>query len=155
MKRSGKLFRTSRRFRAMEFSEWAVENPEMASTAVYETDLVAEVLAKHWQICEPAVRTDLGVSRITWRIGQRYWLSQSQERRPTELIRQAQLVQHLRCFLEDEHLSISVPEIVASESGRLVVTDGGYGWCLTRHLQGSHPDSSDPGIYSISGFFAK
>ncbi len=121
----------------------------MASTPAYETDLVAEILAKHWQICEPAVRTDLGVSRVTWRIGQRYWLSQSEERRSAELIRQAQLVQHLRCFLEDELLSISVPEIVASENGRLVVTDGGYGWCLTRHLQGFHPDSSEPGIYPV------
>src|SRR5215469_17694178 len=121
----------------------------MPGTAANETDLVAEVLANHWQFCEPAVRTDLGVSRVTWRIGQRYWLSQSEERRSAELIRQAQLVQHLRCFLEDEHFSISVPEIVASKSGRLVVTDGGYGWCLTRHLQGFHPDSSDPCIYPV------
>lgn len=113
------------------------------------TDLVCEVLEKHWHICEPVVRTDLGVSRITWRVGQRYWLSQSEEKRSAELIRQAQLVQRLRFFLEVERLSISVPEIVASEGGDVVVTHRGFGWCLTRHLNGFHPDSSDPGIYPV------
>jgi hypothetical protein len=95
-----------------------------------EPDLVAEFLEKHWRICEPAVRTDLGVSRITWRVGQRYWLCQSEQRRSAALLCQAQLLQRLRCFLEDEHLSISVPEIVASESGGLIVADCGYGWCI-------------------------
>lgn len=66
----------------------------MANTAASDhADLVGEVLAKHWRIREPVVRTDLGVSRITWRVGQRYWLSQSEENRSAELIRQALLVQ--------------------------------------------------------------
>lgn len=122
----------------------------MANTAAGgNADLVGEVLAKHWRICEPVVRTDLGVSRITWRVGQRYWLSQSEEKRSAELIRQAQLVQRLHFFLQDERLSISVPEIVASESGQVVVSHRGYGWCLTRHLNGFHPDSSDPAIYPV------
>jgi Ser/Thr protein kinase RdoA (MazF antagonist) len=122
----------------------------MAMTAARgESDPVAEILANHWRICEPAVRTELGVSRITWRVGQRYWLSQSESRRSAALLRRAQLLQRLHGFLKDEHLSISVPEIVASESGHLIVADGGYGWCLTRHLQGFHPDSSDPGIYPV------
>jgi Ser/Thr protein kinase RdoA (MazF antagonist) len=114
-----------------------------------EPDLVAEVLEKHWRIWEPAVRTDLGVSRISWRVGQRYWLCQSEQRRSAALLSQAQLLQRLRCFLEDKHFSISIPEIVASESGDLIVAYGGYGWCLTRHLQGFHPDSGDPGIYPV------
>lgn len=45
------------------------------------------------------------------------------------------------CFLEDERLSISVPEIVASKSYDLIVADGGYGWCLTRHLHSLCIDS--------------
>lgn len=122
----------------------------MANTAAGgNADLVGEVLAKHWRICEPVVRTDLGVSRITWRVGQRYWLSQSEEKRSAELIRQAQLLQRLHFFLQDERLSISVPEIVASESGQVVVSHRGYGWCLTRHLNGFHPNSSDPAIYPV------
>jgi hypothetical protein len=32
---------------------------------------------------------------------------------------------------------------------RLIVADSGYRWCLTRHLQGFHPDSGDPGIYPL------
>ncbi len=122
----------------------------MASTAAaHDSSLAAEVLAKHWRIREPVGRTDLGVSRVTWRVGQHYWLSQSEERRYAEVTRQAQLIQRLRRFLEDQHLSISVPEIIACLSGQLVVEDGGYGWCLTRHLQGFHPDSSDPTIYPV------
>ncbi len=122
----------------------------MASTAgAHDSSLAAEVLAKHWRIREPLVRTDLGVSRVTWRVGQRYWLSQSEETRHAELTHKAQLMQRLRCFLEDERLSISVPEVIASSSGQLVVEDGGYGWCLTRHLEGFHPDSSDPTIYPV------
>jgi Ser/Thr protein kinase RdoA (MazF antagonist) len=122
----------------------------MASTsACGDTDLVAEVLARHWRIREPVVQTDLGVSRITWRVGQQYWLSQSEENRTAGLIRQAQLVQRLCVFLQNEHFSISVPEIVASESGQIVVTHRGYGWSLTRHLNGFHPNSSDPGVYPV------
>ena len=121
----------------------------MTSTAAHEAGLVAEVLAKHWRICEPAVRTDLGVSRVTWRIGQLYWLSQAEQTRSAELDRQADMLHDLHSFLENERLSISVPEIVASEGGRLIETDGGYAWCLTRHLQGFHPDSTDSGIYSV------
>jgi Ser/Thr protein kinase RdoA (MazF antagonist) len=122
----------------------------MASTAGgNDAGFAAEVVARHWRIREPLVRTDLGVSRATWRVGQWYWLSQSEDSRYTELIRQAQLMQRLRCFLEDEGLSISVPEPIASFTGQLVVQDGGYGWCLSRHLHGFHAESSDPTIYPI------
>lgn len=121
----------------------------MASAAAHEAGLVAEVLAKHWRICEPTVRTDLGVSRVTWRIGQLHWLSQAEQARSAELDRQADVLHDLHSFLESERLSISVPEIVTSEGGRLIETDGGYAWCLTRHLQGFHPDSTDPGMYSV------
>jgi hypothetical protein len=122
----------------------------MASTVGgQDARLAAEVLATHWRIREPVVRTDFGVSRVTWRVGQRYWLSQSEESRYAEMIRRAELLQRLRCFLEDERLSISVPEMIAGLSGQLVVKDVGFGWSLTRHLQGFHPDSSDPAIYPV------
>lgn len=122
----------------------------MASTAAGDgADLVAEVLAKHWRICEPTFRTDLGVSRLTWRVGQQFWLSQSEARRSAELIRQAEMLQQLRSFLVEKRPSISVPEMVVSENGRFVVTDSGYLWCLTRHLRGFHPDSGDPDIYPV------
>jgi Ser/Thr protein kinase RdoA (MazF antagonist) len=65
------------------------------------------------------------------------------------MIRRAELLQRLRCFLEDERLSISVPEMIAGLSGQLVVKDVGFGWSLTRHLQGFHPESSDPAIYPV------
>jgi Ser/Thr protein kinase RdoA (MazF antagonist) len=111
--------------------------------------LAAWVLAKYWRMREPLVWTDFGISRVTWRVGQLYWLSQSEERRTAELTRRTQLMQRLRCFLDDERLSISVPEVLASLGGQLVVEDGGYGWCLTRHLRGFHPDSADPTIYPV------
>src|SRR5215469_13066596 len=116
----------------------------MADGASGDTDLVAAILAKHWRIYEPAVRTDLGVSRITWHVGQRYWLSQSEEWRSAELADRAQLIQRLHCFVSNEGLPISVPEAVPCEIGRLVVTDCGYGWSLARHLEGLHPHSNDP-----------
>ena len=113
----------------------------------HDSSLAAGVLAKHWHICEPIDHTELGVSRVTWRVGQRYWLSQSEERRSAELTRQAKLMESLRCFLEDEHLSISVPEVIPGLNGHLVVEDSGYGWCVARHLHGFHPDSGDLTIY--------
>ena len=121
----------------------------MANNAAGHIGRVAAILAKHWRIYEPAVRTDLGVSRNTWRVGQRYWLSQSEEWRSADLIDRAELVQRLRFFVRDKRLPISVPEAVPCERGRLVVTDGGYGWCLTHHLEGFHPDSNDPYIYTV------
>lgn len=120
-----------------------------SSASAHDSRFVAEVLAKHWHIREPIAKTGLGVSRVTWRVGQLYWLSQSEKQRSAELTRKAKLMERLRCFLEDEHLSISVPEVIASLSGQLVVEDGGYGWCVTRHLQGFHPDSGDPTIYPV------
>lgn len=122
----------------------------MTSTVVGgESGIVGQVLAKHWRICEPITRTDLGVSRKTWRVGQGYWLSQSEQRRSAELVHQGHLLQRLRSFLENEHASISVPEIVISQNGQLVVDDFGYIWCLTRHLHGFHPDTTDPSIYVV------
>ena len=87
------------------------------------------------------------VSRITWRVGERYWLSQSEPARTPALLRQADLLQRLQSFLRSEQLPISVPEIVAANSGNLVVAYRANGWCLTRHLEGRHPDSRDPATY--------
>jgi len=119
------------------------------SAGGHASRFVAEILAKHWHIREPIAKTELGVSRVTWRVGQLYWLSQSDQQRSAELTRKAKLMERLRCFLENEHLSVSVPEVIASLSGQLVVDDRGYGWCVTRHLQGFHPDSGDPATYSV------
>ena len=121
----------------------------MADPAVSHANLVAEVLAKHWRISESAIQTHLGVSRATWRIGQLYWLSQGEQTRSAELFQQANLLSDLDRYLKSEHSSISVPEIVATDSGSLVVVDGGYTWCLTRNLGGFHVDVAAPGMYPV------
>src|SRR6478609_2801199 len=119
----------------------------MADPAVSHTNLVAEVLAKHWRISEPAIQTHLGVSRATWRIGPLYWLSQAEQARSAELFQQANLLSDLDRYFKNEHSSIAVPEIVATDSGGLVVVDGKYVWCLTRNLPGFHVDVTDPDMY--------
>ena len=118
----------------------------MVSAVPGEVGLATEIARTHWRLFGPMVRTDLGMSRITWRVGQQYWLSQSEERRSVELIRHAELQQNLLRFLHEKQFSISVPEIVTSLSGDLIVTDRGYAWCLTGHLEGFHPDSHDPAL---------
>lgn len=119
----------------------------MAEVASPQANLVAEILAKHWRISEPAVRTHLGVSRATWRVGSLYWLSQAEEIRSSALLSQAELLLGLERSLRNESVSFSIPEIVASESGSLLVIDDNYVWCLTRHLSGFHPDAADPNMY--------
>jgi Ser/Thr protein kinase RdoA (MazF antagonist) len=121
----------------------------MVTTAPDDVSLATEIARTHWRISGPMVRTDLGISRITWRVGQQYWLSQSEESRSGELVRHAEVQQNLLHFLRDRQSSITVPEIVTSLSGDSIVTDRGYGWCLTRHLEGFHPDSHDPNIYPV------
>jgi Ser/Thr protein kinase RdoA (MazF antagonist) len=121
----------------------------MAAPAVSHANLVAEVLAKHWRISESAIQTHLGVSRATWRIGPLYWLSQAEQTRSAELFPQTNLLSNLDRYLKSEHSSISVPEIVATDSGSLIVVDGGYTWCLTRNLRGFHVDVAAPGMYPI------
>ena len=125
----------------------------MAQEAGHDTDAVAAILAKHWSMDERAVLTDLGVSRRTWRVGGRagqgYWLSQCEGWRAAELADRAQLVEWLRCFFSEARFSIFVPDAVPAEDGRLVVSDGGYGWCLTRHLEGFHPDNGAAGTYPV------
>jgi hypothetical protein len=98
----------------------------MAASEVSHANLVAKVLAKHWHIGDSANQTHLGVSRATWRIGPLYWLSQAEQTRSAELFQQANLLFALDRSLKSEHSSISVPEIVATDSGELVVEDGGY-----------------------------
>jgi Ser/Thr protein kinase RdoA (MazF antagonist) len=121
----------------------------MAAPEVSRANLVAEVLAKHWRISESAIQTHLGVSRATWRIGPLCWLSQAEQTRSAELFQQANLLSDLDRYLKSEHSSISVPEIVATESGSLIVVDGGYVWCLTRNLGGFHVDVAAPGMYRV------
>lgn len=111
--------------------------------------LAAAVLAKHWCISQPAVRTDLGVSRATWRVGSHYWLTQAEQTRSVELFHQAEIVAALGRYLTSGHSSISVPEIVATNNAELAVEDLGYVWVLTRNLGGYHPDASDPETYPV------
>lgn len=120
----------------------------METSNVSQPHIVANVLARHWHITEPATRTDLGVSRATWRVGQSYWLSQAEQVRAPELRRQAALVSDLNDHLRSRNDSIFVPKIVASQRGELVVVEGNYAWCLTHNLQGAHPDATDPGVYA-------
>ncbi|HET9100530.1 MAG TPA: phosphotransferase [Acidobacteriaceae bacterium] len=121
----------------------------MTDFASSETDLVADVLAKHWQIRDQVTRTQLGVSRGTWRIGRHYWLSQAEHFRFVELSRQAALLAHLNHYLKSEDPSFCVPEIVTSLSGDLVLGEGGYVWCLTRDIPGFHPAAEDATIYPV------
>src|ERR1700733_1582209 len=120
----------------------------MAASEVSHANLLAKVLAKHWHIGDSANQTQLGVSRATWRIGSHYWLSQAEQTRLAELFQQANLLFALDRSLKSAHSSISVPEIVETDSGELVVEDRGYVWCLTRNLPGLHPDVAAPEIYS-------
>jgi hypothetical protein len=41
-----------------------------SGASAHDSRFVAEVLAKHWHIREPIAKTGLGVSRVTWRVGQ-------------------------------------------------------------------------------------
>lgn len=120
----------------------------MANMAASRSNLATEVLAKHWSIGQTPVRTHLGVSRATWQIGSLYWLSQAEQSRYAELFQQAKLLFDLGRYLKNEHSSICVPEIVSSNSGRLLELDGEYAWCLTRNLTGFHPNLADADIYS-------
>lgn len=121
----------------------------MADPDLPHLNIVAEVLAKHWRISEPAIRTQLGVSRATWRVGSLYWLSQAEQMRSVELFGQAKLLFDFGRYLHGERFSFSVPEIVATDSAELVVVDGGYVWCLTRNIRGCHPDAGDPEMYPV------
>jgi Ser/Thr protein kinase RdoA (MazF antagonist) len=114
----------------------------------HETSLASRVLREHWGINEHVERTDLGVSRETWRVGQSYWLSQCELERLEPFVRECDHLQRLHQFLRNEKFSIEVPEIVPDRRGQLVVNKSGWAWRLTRHLAGVHPDSHDPQIYS-------
>jgi Ser/Thr protein kinase RdoA (MazF antagonist) len=59
------------------------------------------------------------------------------------------MLRQLHCFFQDERLPISVPEIVPNSGGERVFNDHGYGWSLTRHIEGFHPECSDPEVYPI------
>jgi Ser/Thr protein kinase RdoA (MazF antagonist) len=121
----------------------------MASDASDSIDLATEIVQSHWGIRGQLIRTDLGVSRITWRVGNQYWLSQCEERRSAELVCRAEVQRRLLDFLREKQSSLSVPEIVVSRSRDLIAVDQGYAWCLTRHLDGFHPDSHDPNAYRL------
>lgn len=120
---------------------------DMTGVASSQADLVADILSRHWQIKEPTIRSSLGVSRATWRVGKLYWLAQAERVRFAELSRQAELLTHLSQYLRAEGISLSIPEMKASQAGNLLVDDAGYVWCLTRHLPGFHPAADDAGVY--------
>src|SRR6185437_8740708 len=80
-------------------------------------------------------------------VGKLYWLAQAEHVRFGELSPQATLLTYLNQYLKVERISLSVPEIIASRAGDLLVDDFGYVWCLTRHLPGFHPAVGDPGAY--------
>lgn len=91
----------------------------MAVPETSHNSLFAEVLTKHWRINEPALRTLLGVSRATWRVGPLYWLSQAESMRAAELFQQSTLLFALGRSLKSEHFSISVPKMSRLTAGVL------------------------------------
>jgi Ser/Thr protein kinase RdoA (MazF antagonist) len=113
-----------------------------------ETSLASRILQEQWGIHEHVEKTDLGVSRKTWRVGQGYSLSQAALGRLEPFVRESEFLRHLHQFLRSESFSIEVPEIVPDQWGRLVVDSSGWAWRLTRQLAGVHPDSQNPQIYS-------
>lgn len=119
----------------------------MTHLAPSQENLVGDVLSRHWRIKEPTIRASLGVSRATWRVGKFYWLAQAERVRIAELSRQAKLLTQLNQYLKTESIPLSIPEIVASEAGDVLVDDAGYVWCLTRHLPGFHPEVGDASVY--------
>ena len=119
----------------------------MTDIAPSQENLVGDVLSRHWRIKEPTIRTSLGVSRATWRVGELYWLAQAEHVRFAELSRQAKLLAQLNQYLKTESIPLSIPEIIASQAGDALVDDAGYVWCLTRHLPGFHPAVDDVGVY--------
>jgi len=123
-------------------------DPEMQQHATDpDSSLASTVLREHWGIHEHVEKTDLGVSRKNWCVGQSYWLSQAELRGLRPLLRESDYLQHLHQFLRSENFSIEIPEIVPDQRGQLVVDHSGWAWRLTRHLAGIHPDSHDPQIY--------
>jgi Ser/Thr protein kinase RdoA (MazF antagonist) len=121
----------------------------MADLPSYHTNLAAQVLEKHWGIKGEPTRSHVGVSRGTWRIGSIYWLSQAEHFRFAELSRQAKLQWDLHLYLREENFAFSVPEIVGSHTGGLVVVEAGYVWCLTCDLPDFHPEAGDPETYRV------
>jgi Ser/Thr protein kinase RdoA (MazF antagonist) len=113
-----------------------------------DISLASRVLREQWGIYEHLEKTDLGVSREAWRVGQSYWLSQCELERLEPFVRESDHLQRLHHFLRNEKISIEVPEIVPDQRGQLVVNKSGWAWRLTHHLAGVHPDSHDPQIYS-------
>ena len=79
-----------------------------------ETSLASRILQEQWGIHEHVEKTDLGVSRKTWRVGQGYWLSQAALGRLEPFVRESEFLRHLHQFLRSESFSIEVPEIVRS-----------------------------------------
>ena len=112
-----------------------------------DTSLASRVPQEQWGIHEHVEKTDLGVSREIWRVGQSYWLSQCELERLEPFVRESDHLQRLHQFLRNKKFSIEAPEIVPDQRGQLVVNKCGWAWRLTHHLAGFHPDSHDPQIY--------
>lgn len=119
----------------------------MTDLAPSQANLVVDVLSRHWRIKVSAIRTRFGVSRATWRVGQFYWLAQAEHVRFTDLSRQAKLLTPLNQYLKTERIPLSIPEIIASQAGDVLVDAAGYVWCLTHHLPCFHPAVDDAGVY--------
>jgi Ser/Thr protein kinase RdoA (MazF antagonist) len=109
-------------------------------------ELARDVL-RRWQLDGEPERVDIGVNKVTWKIGDSFWLSSDFTSAQEDTTRLEGLLTRVAAEFGD---SIAVPRFVPSPSGT-VLEAGGRVWWVTRHVDGRHPDpASEPDMMAVA-----
>jgi hypothetical protein len=110
-------------------------------------DELARDVLRRWQLDGEPERVDIGVNKVTWKIGDSFWLSSDFTTAQEDTTRLEGLLTRVAAEFGD---SIAVPKFVSSPSGT-VLEAGGRVWWVTRHVDGRHPDpASEPDMMAVA-----
>jgi hypothetical protein len=98
-----------------------------------------QIVVTEWALTAPPERVDVGVNKVTWRIGD-HWLSCDYPRMADQVVRMQALLAQLA---SSARVELSVPRLVPAPHGA-VVQAYGRAWWLTEHVDGRQPDPRDP-----------
>jgi aminoglycoside phosphotransferase (APT) family kinase protein len=116
-----------------------------------DLDALARDMARTWPLAGNPARVDVGVNKVTWRVGD-FWLSSDFATAGESVARLERLLDRVAT---EFGRGIAVPQFVPSPRGP-VVEEGGRVWWVTCNIPGRHPiPSAEPDMLAVAGGLAR
>jgi len=108
-----------------------------------------ELLLKGWGIKDQIVKTEVGLNKSTWKVGNLYWLSSYPKEALNRLVNECHLYTLLEEFFENDGIELSIPSTIKTLDNKQYYSEGDFLFRVSKHVNGIKPDVKDQGLYQV------